>query len=304
MRLGTRQAVTSSTGAAVTWNDAVSHVQLLLANDRILLHANNVHSVFSSIVYLARRHAVDPHTPAGSIHEAQQLSAALPKLKLPQLVAKVLAANPSNSSGSRKWRDVEYTTLVGAGVASLHSLYLGVMTLAYPESGTPDTAQKAVAAAARDAVQSQLLRSGLFEQLATAYEQLASLLADPRQQQQQQVPAELLTMILGVNSTFVGLLRPQCENSTAALAQIAAQLGPVAVAAARLCTAVLQHPERVLWQEAGLTEFLVLTEVLMVHNLMQFLRDTGKWPYTGVGICPCIGQASAPLPLDWVIPME
>jgi hypothetical protein len=132
MPRGTRQAVTSSTGAAGNcWNDAVSHVQHLLANDRILLHAKNVHSVFSSIVYLARRHvgAVDPHTPVGSIHEAQQLAAALPKLKLPQLVAKILAAKPSNSSGSRKWQDVEYTTLVGAGAASIHTLYLGVMTI-------------------------------------------------------------------------------------------------------------------------------------------------------------------------------
>jgi hypothetical protein len=288
-------------------------VRHFLAIDDIMLQRQDLHSVFHSIVLLTEWHSEgDAHTPS-SIRDAQQLAAALPMLKLPQLLAKILAFDPvsstntsasTTSASSSKWQDKEYTALVCMAVATSHNLYMHVMALAYPESEQthkmPDAAQKGVAAATRDAVRRQLLPSGLFGQLAAAQEQLAALLEDP--QQQQQMPEDQIMLMLGANANFAELLRAQSPNS-AELMLDAAPLGPVAAAAARMCSAVLQHPERVRWQKASNSVFLdsamgMLSEVVsLLHDASRSTYVTGSqalatasrqgWPLHSPAPSPC-----------------
>lgn len=304
MPSGTCQAVSSSTTApSSSWDAVVLDVQHFLAINDIMLQGQDLHTLFHRIVLLTERHSEgDAHTPS-SIRDAQQLAAALPMLKLPQLLAKILAFDPvsstntsATSGSSSKWQDMEYTALVCMAVATSHNLYMHVMALAYPESnqthGMPDAAQKSVAAATRDAVRRQLLPSGLLGQLAAAQEQLAALLQDPLQQQQ--MPEDQIMLMLGANANFAELLRAQSPNS-AELMLDAAQLGPVAAAAARLCIAVLQHPERVRWQKASKSVFLDST-MEMLSEVVSLLHDASRSIYvTGIQALATASRQGWPL---------
>jgi hypothetical protein len=106
----------------------------------------------------------------------------------------------------------------------------------------------------------QLLPSGVFKPLTTALQQLTALLTGPQQQQQQQqVAGDLITIIQGMIGTFADMLVVKCQYSGSSrelYKMTGAQVRVTAVEAAGLCTAVMQHTERLFWQDdSGMGEF-------------------------------------------------
>ena len=153
------------------------------------------------------------------------------------------------------------------------------LALAAPGSGAHVTVQNACAAAVRESVLYQLLPSGVFKPLTTALQQLTGPQQQQQQQQQQQVAGDLITTIQGMIGTFADMLVVKCQYSGSSreiYKMTGAQVGVAAVEAAGLCTAVMQHPERLSWQDdSGMGEFVYVTEETL-SKLVHFLHAASE----------------------------
>jgi hypothetical protein len=289
MGRGKRQAAPSSTNAPLflsSWGDIVQHVQQLLADDgKTMMDIEDICRVCRSIMLFTETLCDgDTYTPANSSREAKQMAAALPQLDLSTFVGKMIAGDPvrETSSTSSKWYDQEWVSMVGVCVAAAQKLSMTALALSNPGSGAPVTVQNACAAAIRESVEYQLLPSGVFKPLATALQQLTALLTAPQQQrqQQQQVAGDLIMIIQGVIGTFADMLVVKCQYSDRYSRELyrmtGGQVGVATVEAAGLCIAVLQHPERLCWQDdSGMGEFVYVTEETL-SKLVYFLHTASE----------------------------
>jgi len=280
-----------------SWTQLVSEVQQLVESPDSALLANGrqIGSVCRGILLLSGScrccsclgqlgggPSNVPCSAAGEVKQDKQLAASLSKLKLPYLLSKLLAAQYSSGSGPSKWHEDGYIQLIGSVLTTARALYSRV-------GGRGTGVHKDVTAAAKDVAQLQLLRgqSGMLEQLAAAQEQIAAVLQQelqPQPAQQQKVSGELIQELLRLSCCCGSLVGSHCSLNKAAVAE----QGVVAVAAARLCIAVLKHPDRVCWErgDAGLCMFVndaivVMTDAVgCVHaagGLVATLPDGCAW---------------------------